>query len=246
MFRCNSEKAWWYLSRDLAEIISTEPDCIRVKLKFTPKGAGHHGDDFYLGTRENKCVVCGEFRNLTRHHIVPYHYRRELPLEAKSRNYHDVVLLCDACHRRYEEHARDLKVEIARRYNAPLTKSAEESVLIESKKHQVAKKAASAIELHRSMLPPDVLRRKLDEVAKYLGHDPTDEEIRELSLSQHLGTTIASRHAEKVVAQVDIQEFVEMWRFHFLSKMKPQHMPKHWNPKRLWSDTGPGRVAKVA
>jgi hypothetical protein len=238
MFRCTSEKAWWYLSRGLAEIMSEDTDLIRVKLNFVPKGRGHHGDEFYLGPRENKCVVCAEAQNLTRHHIVPYNYRRVMPIEGKSRNYHDVVLLCDPCHRKYEEFARDLKMELAEKYHAPLSGKGD---CVDFKRHK-AKKAASAIEMFRDRLPENVLRQKTEEIAEYLGHEPSPQEIADLSVALIHDMTNHKRHGEIVISQVkDIQSFVEMWRFHFISVMHPKHMPKHWDAKRLWCDIGHGR-----
>ncbi|KAJ4457155.1 hypothetical protein PAPYR_7449 [Paratrimastix pyriformis] len=50
---------------------------------------------------------------LTKHHIVPYLYRHYFPHALKAHLSHDVVLLCHACHERYEQHADCLKTTIA-------------------------------------------------------------------------------------------------------------------------------------
>src|SRR5947208_637577 len=74
MFHGDAEKALWYLNRGLVEVVSREPPVLRFR--FAPGGSGHAGDAFYLGGKENRCVVCGATEGLNRHHIVPSVYRR--------------------------------------------------------------------------------------------------------------------------------------------------------------------------
>ena len=161
-----------------------------------------------------------------------------MPEAIKSRNFHDIVLLCDPCHRNYENTARDLKEQIAEQYKAPLDGKGD---VFDFPLHY-AKKAASAICMFRDKLPADVLKKKTDEIASYLGHEPSENEIENLSMALTHDMTNHRRHGEIVIEKVeDLQSFVEMWRFHFLENMKPQFMPDGWNPKRKCDDVGKGR-----
>ena len=96
MFRCDYKKANWYLKRNLGEVISQYP--LKVKLKFKPRGLGNHNKSFGLTEMSNECVICGASEYLTRHHVVPYCYRRYFPTSIKSHNFHDVLSLCVKCH----------------------------------------------------------------------------------------------------------------------------------------------------
>ena len=75
MFHCNEDKINWYLTRNLADKISPTA----IQLRFKPNGPGHMGDHYYMSQKENKCVVCGTESQLTRHHVIPYCYRRYFP-----------------------------------------------------------------------------------------------------------------------------------------------------------------------
>ena len=147
------------------------------------------------------------------------------------------MLLCDPCHRTYENEAKDLKEKIADQYQAPLGGKGD----IFDFPLQYAKKAASAISMFREKLPADVLKSKTALIASYLGHDPSEEEIQNLSTALAHDMTNHRRHGDIVIEKIeDLQSFIEMWRFHFLGKMKPQYMPDGWNPKRQHNDVGKG------
>ena len=118
MFKCNLKKVNWYLSRGLATIIQDDPTCI--KLNFTPNGLGNHNRSYGLNKMENKCVNCGSTDKLTRHHIVPFCYRKFFPMEIKSHNFHDILPMCVNCHYNYERKADKLKELLAIQYNAPI------------------------------------------------------------------------------------------------------------------------------
>jgi hypothetical protein len=241
MYRCNEDRANWYLDRNLARLVSEADGVITIQFTFTPKGNGHHGDEFFLAPQENKCVVCGSatLEDLTRHHIVPHNYRRWLPEEVKSRNHHDIVLLCFKCHREYESYAWQLKMEIANKYGVALNGCGD---VIDHAMNR-AKKAASAIAIHRDKMPQDAVCAKLTEIANFLGHDPSEREIEELSVARVHDMKNYKYHGMLVAQKVeDVQEFVELWRFHFLGTMKPRFMSPHWNPKRPCMDVGKGRL----
>lgn len=100
MFYCTKKLARSYIKKGLAEVLCEEP--LVFRLKFIPKGPGSPA----LPPRPNRCECCKTEDNLTRHHVVPYEYRKWFPLELKSHRSHDyVVPLCRKCHDEYEAHA---------------------------------------------------------------------------------------------------------------------------------------------
>lgn len=54
--------------------------------------------DFYVQSRKNCCVGCGEEKHYLRYKVIPSCYRRHFPVHMKSHRSHDVVLLCLNCH----------------------------------------------------------------------------------------------------------------------------------------------------
>src|SRR5271166_1799420 len=82
LFKSNKKRALWYVERNLATVLKEDP--FEIKLNFITKGLGHKDDPFYLQSRDNICIVCGSEAELTRHHIVPFCFRRFFPLEKKD------------------------------------------------------------------------------------------------------------------------------------------------------------------
>lgn len=67
----------------------------------------HGVEDYYMHSKENKCVACGEEGHYLRYRVVPACYRRNFPVQWKSHRSHDIVLLCVDCHHvahRYSKH----------------------------------------------------------------------------------------------------------------------------------------------
>ncbi len=238
MFRCHESRAQWYLTRTLAKQIEMDGEEFCIQLTFTPKGHGQYGDNFFMARKEERCVCCGSQQELTRHHVVPYMYRKHLPDSAKGNNYHDILLICFDCHTRYERFADDLKQEISKTYNAPLPQElyARERGNVAA---SLAKSAARALVKHADRMPENVRNEKRRLVAEHLGCPVTDENITSLALSaQQWFEDSKDVHARKVVGSVDLQLFVETWRKHFISTMSPKFMPDFWDVKRGYDDAG--------
>lgn len=106
MFYCTRKKALSYIKKDLAEIVSEEP--LVFKLKFEPKGKGSPEQM----PRENKCAVCKTEEHLTRHHVVPYAFRKMMSTHFKDYKSEDVVPLCEEHHHEYETCSRDLLLNL--------------------------------------------------------------------------------------------------------------------------------------
>jgi hypothetical protein len=227
MFHGDSEKALWYLNRGLVEVVSQSPPVLRFR--FAPGGPGHAGDDYYLAGKINRCVVCGAVEGLNRHHVVPSVYRRHLPAEVKDHSHHDVLLLCLACHEKYENAANQLKAELGQEVGVPLHGLRGER----DSDRAGAVKYAIALVRHGQQIPEARKEEMRRAIAAWVGRWPiSDDEVAEIAgLRCQGGADI--EHGEQVIAQTgDVQAFIRRWREHFLRTMQPRFLPEHWDIDR--------------
>ena len=72
---CDTKKAEWYVSKGIGKYV--DDTNLIVRLNFEPSGRprGPAGD-YYLSTKSNCCVVCGEKETYVRKYVVPHEYRR--------------------------------------------------------------------------------------------------------------------------------------------------------------------------
>ncbi|GMP66834.1 hypothetical protein CsSME_00027028 [Camellia sinensis var. sinensis] len=116
---CDRRKLEWYLRRDLAKIVDENPPAIM--LLFEPKGRPEDEDnDFYIHSKKNICVGCGEGNHYLRYRIIPSCYRMHFPEHLKSHRSHDIVLLCVDCHEIAHAAAEKYKKKIAAEFGIPL------------------------------------------------------------------------------------------------------------------------------
>ena len=225
MFRCHRKKFNWYIQKGLAALEPNSTDTIR--LKFKPNGLGWAGDHYYLQDRENKCCCCGSNNRLTKHHVVPYCYRREFPDSIKDSNYYDVLPLCVDCHTVYEKHATEKKKTLAERYDAPLQG-------INNINQKQAPKYARTLVQYGHLIPEDRKRRLLEQIQQETNKSSIGNEDLEKMAGRKSGQPEEYvSHSQIVVSKIEnFQTFVEEWREHFVQTMKPKHLPKHWNIKR--------------
>ncbi|TPX71699.1 hypothetical protein SpCBS45565_g00907 [Spizellomyces sp. 'palustris'] len=230
MFRCSRKKVEWYLHRKLA--ISLNEARTVIQLTFEPKGNGRvgEGEEYYLEDRENICVGCGGQVRLTAHHIVPFQYRKFMPLEIKSHASHDIVLLCNRCHDAYENKALGVKKQYAKKYDIPL----EGRGYIPHPQHRRLHAAAKALLLKDHEIPAWRLEELESQIREFFGIDGSvDDEV----LKQALELPLLSRsddfeeHGQVVVRRMsesELEEFIRMWRRHFLEHVKPQFLSEMW------------------
>ncbi|KAI8067841.1 hypothetical protein BC940DRAFT_300577 [Gongronella butleri] len=252
MFRCGSKKANWYLSRGLA---ITMPDQERaIRLTFEAKGDGHGATDYMTEERQNICVVCGTAKHLTRHHVVPEVYRREMPLSIKSKSSRDILVLCKQCHDRYESHAVALKKELARRHGCPL----EGKGWVDLPETRRVKKAAGAL-LRAANKIPAARQEELATMIKQYQQDAPDapdtlkdpatpwQQVLETcaSLDDHFRGPDFIEHGESVMAHLmeekshdpetnserwpRVEAFIRQWRQHFLDHAQPKYLSAKWS-----------------
>lgn len=182
--RCSEKKYRWYASRGLAEQVN---DKNIFKLNFWPKGKGHaesSAKDYYLGEKQNVCVVCGTADNLTKHHVVPTFYRKHFPHKFKARASHDLVLICVPDHFEYEnEHACKLSQEIAIEMNVPINAG----ITSASFDGRRATKIAYAL-LHHPTIPPERSAWMREYLTTTIGHEPSESEL--ITLSRRRSQTV--------------------------------------------------------
>lgn len=226
MFRCDLKKINWYLNRDLAEKIDDKT----IRLKFKPNGLGNHNKPFGLSLMENKCVVCGDDKFLTRHHVVPISYRKYFPLEIKSHNFHDVLSMCVSCHDSYERKADILKQKLSDDYDAPLNGLVEKDELL------LRLYKLSSVLLSGDKNIPNYRIKEVKTEIKSLLNISRLTRKKLIEISNFKSTKVSKTHGEMVISKVDdIQKFVEMWREHFITNNDCKHLPENWNIKnQIW------------
>jgi len=257
MFLCVEKKANWYLDRfdketgeplavkinhinpllnSLMSFFGITPRELKIQLSFEPKDEGNRGDKYSLSKKKNKCVVTGSkvLRNLTTHHITPHEYRKYMPEIYKSANSHDVVVIQSNNHYEYELEADKLKLELAKKYDAPINGHKEVNHLL-----FYAIKSAKALDSYIDEIPEKNIEIHKEKIRAYSGKKRvTKKLISELANTSFKEANRVRSHGEIVVEKVMLggdeamQEFVEMWRKHFIDTVKPKYMPKHWDIKR--------------
>lgn len=224
MFRCGKKKYDWYLKRNLAEIVSSEKDTI--KLKFKPNGLGWSGTHYYLQDRENKCCVCGSEKELSKHHVVPYCYRKHMPNDIKDNNFFDILPVCCNCHNKYEKIAHKKKLDLAKKYNLPFEPP-----------RSNAKVMARTLLSFGDSIPECRKQEMIEIISKELGQKILLEDLQTIANSETICSKESSQerysHGKLVQQKISsLQEFFEEWRNHFIETMKPKYLPKDWGVDR--------------
>lgn len=251
MFTCGEKKANWYLERDLA--VRTADG--KIMLTFEPKGNGFENNEvFGKSVREAICVVTGLEEGLQRHHIVPYCYRTYFPEAYKSKNHHDVVLINHEKHSEYEQLATQYKDEIAQMFDVKTIQ--EFNIEYTHKLREIGRENAILINNILSIfktygrISKEVKLEKLNKISESTGipfktvcnynyiqlykmylvlkdeHMKQQQEFKQIYRKEY-------DHGYHVVQQLDteekIEDFVKLWRNHFIDTMQPEFMPNGWS-----------------
>lgn len=230
---CPERRRKWYLKKGLA----TEIDKNTIQLKFTPKGKNPNWDLFNSSVKENICVVCGDDETLTSHHIVPYCFRQHLPKLFKNSNCHDVLICCFNCHSFYELHASKFKIELFEKYNVELDATWME---IRNVIRCIGNDAKSLLQ-YGDKMPPDRKQFLEDKIKLFcLEEEITPNLLKELlklnaadsALMDELKETKSKFLMKNVQSLVEIQDFIFLWRRHFVETMQPKYLPQYWSVER--------------
>ncbi|XP_030212724.1 exonuclease 3'-5' domain-containing protein 2 isoform X1 [Gadus morhua] len=239
---CDKKKAKWYLDKGLGVLESQDPFVVR--LLFEPAGRPESKQDYYLTAKENLCVVCGKEDSYIRKNIVPHEYRRHFPAELKDHNSHDILLLCTACHAASNVHDGSLKQLLAEEHGAP--QGCEEGVrVLEDSDRRRVRSAARALLTAGDALPQrrrselqGLIQDFLEPDGRTDGGELTSEDLQYAAeLETRIFNASYVPHGLKVVrAQAGggggglrgLMELERRWRQHFLSSMRPRHLPPLW------------------
>lgn len=112
------KKAKWYLDKNLATLISSDPFTVRLTFEPAGRNVGDAGQ-YYATPKDNFCVVCGKSNSYIRKYIVPREYRKFFPAVMKSHTSHDVLLLCPDCHQRSNMSDLMIRKKLSFMCNAP-------------------------------------------------------------------------------------------------------------------------------
>ena len=251
MFTCGEKKATWYLERKLAKRM----DDGRIMLTFEPKGNGFEANEIFgRSVREAICVVTGVDDGLQRHHIVPYCYRTYFPEKYKSKNHHDVVLIHHEKHSEYETIASSYKDVIAEMYGVKtinelnmeytgmLRNTGKPNAILLNTIHSIFKtygKISRGVKMEKLKLISDKMGIPFETVCNYnyVQLYKMYLLLKEAHANDMYEYKIANRqkydHGYYVVQQLDTEEkienFVKLWRRHFIDTMQPKFMPVGWS-----------------
>jgi hypothetical protein len=235
MFLCIEKRAKWYLNRNLAKVLQEDP--LTIQLTFVPKGRGAADQDedemlYHLGEKSNSCVVCGseDMLTLTRHHVVPYEYRKFFPEEIKGRSSHDIVPICRKDHDTYENvYATKLKRELEKNLGIEPADSVYSSMSGMAKAHGFAKMLMDPDKVLR--LPDARVKYFMKEITRVFGKTPLAEivEINMKKVSKEKLEEVAKRVVDSLGEDKEkMHDFAVMWRKHFVESMNPQFLPSGW------------------
>jgi hypothetical protein len=224
--RTNEKKLKWYLDRKLATIEKNQSS-LTIRLLFEPAGRKGANHPYLIAEKKNRCVACGSEHEITRHHVVPYGFRKFFPLELKEHMLHDILPLCVECHEAYEHSASTLKKELSVKYNMPLTGKG----CYTNKSLYSIRGAGKALKYAWDKIPASRREVLLNKLRSYYNkQDITLEDIEKASkVEAQTQTPEYIPFAKYVVDNCNIQEFVVMWRKHFIETLKPQYLPDFWD-----------------
>jgi len=234
MCRCGKDRINWYLKKGLAQLECSDPPTIR--LNFEPEAHGKKDDPYYLQELKNQCVVCSSTQELSKHHVIPYCFRKFFPAKVKENSSHDILLLCREHHNKYEKEADKLKKELAKKHKCsmsglnlkvdPNLKTVKDAAIALLRKDK--KMSQSKVEKFKRIIQKHNNRRKFS--AKDLGsaakirYRIKDENY--VPYGKHVINSTSS-----------LGDFVIMWRKHFVEFMSPKFLPEYWDVNKKITTT---------
>lgn len=226
--RTNQKKLNWYLNKNLAVVVEGM-DCPTIRLKFEPSGRKGADHPYLIAKKENRCVCCASEDQITRHHVVPYGFRKFFPKELKEHMLHDVLPLCVECHEKYETIAFEFKKELAKLHDTSLLGKG----CYTDKSLYSVRNAGNSLYYHFDKMP--VARREflLDKLRDYYNKEEIskDDMLNAAKINPEVQTEQYVPFGKFIVDQYvdDMLSFIVMWRQHFVDHMKPKYLPDFWS-----------------
>lgn len=194
---CDRRKLEWYVRRGLAKLVDDNP--LAIMLLFEPKGRPEDEDnDFYVQSKKNICVGCGERNHYLRYRIIPSCYRMHFPEHLKSHRSHDIVLLCVDCHEVAHSAAEKYKKKIAAEFGIPLFVQK----VVDSREAQVASQlSTSEVNTVEAGVSPLQLRTAAMALLRHGPRMPSKrcEELRQTVMKYYGGREITEEDLEKAL-----------------------------------------------
>lgn len=228
------KKAHWYVAKGLGVLVSEEP--LVVRLNFEPAGRPQtelQDGQFYLQERQNLCVVCGKDQSYIRKNVVPHEYRKYFPAILKHHQNHDVVLLCLECHRISNIRDNALRSQLAEECDAPIGTDKDVKATFDKAKKAV-RYAASALLRKPAGIPEKRIAELQGVVRRHYGVEELTRELLEEAANMEVKVYNKEYQAHghkvfEVYSKVGLVKLEQRWRQHFLSSMKPEHLPECWS-----------------
>lgn len=206
----SKRRANWYIKKGLTSYYDNN----KVVLNFEPNGYGDSEPE--KNRRDNRCVVCGTHEHLTRHHAVPYAFRKHFPNIYKNNNSADVIPVCREHHNEYEVFADDEKRKLFNRlakkeiqFNKDLT---------------IARKSLADLDFFEIMDPIKAFERNEKVKEFILKYNIDRSEIRKSKL--HQIETV-------VIDKIGIDNVVRLFKNHFEKTMDCNFLPNNWDANEV-------------
>jgi hypothetical protein len=218
---CDRKKFNWYVNNNLAEKINDST----IKLLFEPKMISNKINTI---KRENKCCGCCTEEQLRKFHVVPAEFKKLFPIENKSHNSTDIVLLCPDCVSDANFFSDLFKKELEDEYGINKTdfidKDKEKLKLTAIrylKKYEISK-------IHDKA--NDIVKYIEQELIDQLGYKPELDEIKNLTnidivKKTNDASSVAQYIVNNVLKENKLDEFVMRWKNYYLKKMEPEYIP---------------------
>lgn len=210
-------------------------------LRFRPNGLGNSEEPWLLEPKRNACVGCGVAQEAAAHglmrwSVVPPSFRSLLPEAHKSRDSHDIVLLCSDCHdllvRPYAARRASL---FAAHGIAPDT-----ARTVDDPHLQRVRSAGRALSGRQASRLPEGRRRDLEAVlASHFGVERVGAETvaeaarvrvtRERDDWTSPEALLVSGLLESGDANEAIRQLQATWRQTFVDAVAPRHLPLGWS-----------------
>lgn len=194
---CDRRKLEWYLRRDLAKLVDDDP--LAVMLLFEPKGGPEDDDnDFYVQSKKNICVGCGEENHYLRYRVIPSCYRVHFPEHLKSHRSHDIVLVCVDCHEIAHSAAEKYKRIVAAEFGIPLFL---QKVVDASQAQEKPGSSASTVHLDDAGVSPLELRTAAMALLRHGHRMPSKrhEELTQIVMKYYGGRKISQEDLERAL-----------------------------------------------
>ena len=250
----------WYVERNLAEVISKDPPAFRLIFEPNARGCVDENlksSNFYIESRVNNCVICGETKNYLRFHVVPILYRSCFPENLKSHKSHDVVLLCIECHEKARKVYEKKKEEISKKYGVPINIMSDEQnnylkltqfikkcrILLKNKNESLPEKAQ--IKLKNNLKEMfDFLMKNSEYFKNFVDKNKIKcDKIEDINIEfleifcnkfnlndKNFPEGKRNIHGKLVIEKIkDLKEFIMEWRKFFIDSFQPKFLPKEWS-----------------